>query len=217
MDIALTSRLQTRRAATLLRPTPGKLFGMSDSSTIREMAKNSNHPRRDLTRRWLAGIAAIAGLIGIYALLAPIDLTGHPARLALFSTFMLTSYWAIFAVALARLTRSKYPGTDGIILLLLLFTILLLGFAYLYNSISVFEPGTFTTNMDTKLSAIYFSVTTLSTVGFGEISPANDTARTIVMAQMLLDLALLGLGVKLLSQASKGRMQTLANESEDAA
>ncbi len=179
-----------------------------------ELSRETRFLRGDVARRWMGGLGAIALLVGFYSLIAPVDLTGHPARLTLFTIFMLTSFWAIFAIALARLTRSKYPAVDGMVLLLLLFTILILGFAYLYNSISIFEPATFTTDMKTKLSAAYFSVTTFSTVGFGEISPANDTARAIVMAQMLLDLAVLGLGVKLLTQASKGRMQTLADQTD---
>ncbi len=186
---------------------------MSEPSVDDELLDETQYLRRDIVWRWLMGVAAIALLIGAYSLLNPVDLTGHPARLAAFATFMLTSYWAIFAVALARLSRSKYPAVDGLVLLLLLFTLLILGFAYLYHSVSIFEPESFTTLMNTKLSAAYFSVTTLTTVGFGEISPGNDTARGIVMAQMLLDIALLGLGVKLLSQASRGRMQSLAMES----
>jgi voltage-gated potassium channel len=168
-----------------------------------------------LTKRWLAGAAGIALLFGLFALAQPINVAGNPLLLAGLCFFLFTSYWAVFAVALARLSRSQHPVVDGVILLLLMFALLLLGYAFLYHSLSFYDAEAFTTAIATKISAVYFSVTTLSTVGFGEISPGNDTARLVVMSQMILDLTLLGLGVKLLSQASKNRAQELASQSGD--
>ena len=166
-----------------------------------------------VAKRWLAGCTGVAILVGIYVLARPVDVSGSPILLLTICVFLFTSYCAIFTVALARLARSRHPVVDGLILLVLLFALLLLGYGYIYHSISVHDSGAFTTDMTTKISAVYFSVTTLSTVGFGEISPGNDTARLVVMSQMILDLTLLGLGVKLLSQASRNRVQTLAEES----
>lgn len=192
----------------------GKLTDMPDSMTDGpdDMTNPSNSFLGTVTKRWLAGAAGIAILVGIFTLAQPIDVTGRPLLLLGLCVFLFTSYWAIFAIALARLSRSQHPLVDGVILLLLLFALLLLGYAYLYHSISTFDSDAFTTVIGTKIAALYFSVTTLSTVGFGEISPGNDTARMVVMSQMILDLTLLGLGVKLLSQASKNRAQELAHE-----
>ena len=159
--------------------------------------------------RWLTGTAVVVILVGIYLLLKPIDLSDGNFLLIPVGAFLLTSYWAIFAVAITRLRQSRYPVVDGLILLVILLALLLLGFAYLYQSLSAANPASFTTNIETKIAAVYFSVTTLSTVGYGEISPGDDMARGITMTQMLLDLTVLGLGVKLLSQASKHRLQTL--------
>jgi voltage-gated potassium channel Kch len=142
-----------------------------------------------LTKRWLAGAAGIALLFGLFALAQPINVAGNPLLLAGLCFFLFTSYWAV--------------------------ALLLLGYAFLYHSLSFYDAEAFTTAIATKISAVYFSVTTLSTVGFGEISPGNDTARLVVMSQMILDLTLLGLGVKLLSQASKNRAQELASQSGD--
>lgn len=167
-----------------------------------------------LTKRWLAGATGIAILFGLFALAQPINVSGSPLLLSMLCFFLFTSYWAIFTVALVRLSRSSHPVVDGVILLMLLFALLLLGYAYLYYSLSFYDAEAFTTSIASKISAVYFSVTTLSTVGFGEISPGNDTARLVVMSQMILDLTLLGLGVKLLSQASRNRAQELAHASD---
>jgi len=48
----------------------------------------------------------------------------------------------------------------------------------------------------------------LSTVGFGDITPNTDAARLLVTAQMLLDLLLLGFGVRVfVSAVNLGRQR----------
>jgi voltage-gated potassium channel len=49
-------------------------------------------------------------------------------------------------------------------------------------------------------------VTVFATVGFGDITPKSEVARELVMVQMLGDLALLGIGARLLLTAvQRGR------------
>ena len=52
-------------------------------------------------------------------------------------------------------------------------------------------------------SALYFTITVFSTVGFGDIVPATDSARLIVSAQMIIDLVIIGVVVRLLVNAAK--------------
>ena len=42
------------------------------------------------------------------------------------------------------------------------------------------------------------TVTIFSTVGFGDISAASEAARVLVTVQMILDLIVLGLGIRIL-------------------
>jgi hypothetical protein len=44
----------------------------------------------------------------------------------------------------------------------------------------------------TKLDAFYFAITTLSTIGYGDIHPATELARGVVTAQIVLGFGLLG-------------------------
>ena len=46
--------------------------------------------------------------------------------------------------------------------------------------------------MLTRTDALYFSVTVFTTVGFGDIAAKSETARVVLIVQMLADLALLG-------------------------
>jgi hypothetical protein len=45
---------------------------------------------------------------------------------------------------------------------------------------------------------MYFSVTVFTTVGFGDITAKSETARIVLIVQMLADLALLGAGARAL-------------------
>ena len=50
----------------------------------------------------------------------------------------------------------------------------------------------------TRTDALYFSGPSSTTVGFGDIPPNPETARVVLIIQMLGDLALLGAGAKVL-------------------
>lgn len=53
----------------------------------------------------------------------------------------------------------------------------------------------------TKIDALYFEVTILSTVGFGDITAVGQLARGLVVANMLLNVVLLGIAVRVVSWA----------------
>ena len=48
----------------------------------------------------------------------------------------------------------------------------------------------------TRTDALYFTVTVFTTVGFGDITATTQAARLIVTVQMILDLGVLGLGIR---------------------
>ena len=75
-------------------------------------------------------------------------------------------------------------------------------FAVVYATLAQADPANFTQPVD-RLSALYFTVTVLSTVGFGDIAARTDTARAIVTVQMMLDLVLIGVVVKVVIGASR--------------
>jgi len=58
-----------------------------------------------------------------------------------------------------------------------------------------------------RTDALYFTVTVLSTVGFGDITPKTEVARLVVTVQMLTNLVLIGLGAKTLLGAAQLGLQ----------
>jgi voltage-gated potassium channel len=62
--------------------------------------------------------------------------------------------------------------------------------------------------IETKIDALYFTVTVLATVGFGDITPVGQGARALVTFQMAANLALLAVAVRLVSWALSHREST---------
>jgi Ion channel len=59
--------------------------------------------------------------------------------------------------------------------------------------------------IETKLDALYFTVTVLATVGFGDITATGQAARGFVTAQMVVNLAVLAVALRVVSWALKER------------
>ncbi len=55
----------------------------------------------------------------------------------------------------------------------------------------------------TEVSALYFTVTVLSTVGFGDIAPLTHEARLLVTGQIVVNLTLLVAAIRLILAAAR--------------
>jgi hypothetical protein len=77
-------------------------------------------------------------------------------------------------------------------------------FASLYVAMARADPAAFGGELS-RTEGLYFTVTVLSTVEFGDITPKTDPARVITMIQMLLDLVLQAALAKLIVGAASQR------------
>jgi hypothetical protein len=93
--------------------------------------------------------------------------------------------------------------------LILLLTATVLFFSWSDHSVSQL-PGQFT-ELHTKTDSLYFNVSTLATVGFGDVHPAGQLARAAVTLQIVFNLVFLGAAVSVISgyfrQRAQGRIQ----------
>jgi voltage-gated potassium channel len=100
---------------------------------------------------------------------------------------------------------SRYPGVRAAEALALVLPFFLLLFASTYFVMERNSAASFTQPL-TRTDALYFTVTVFSTVGFGDITAKSETARIVLIVQMLADLAFLGAGVRvLLGAVQRGR------------
>ncbi len=102
------------------------------------------------------------------------------------------------------ITTSDRPVLDAVETIVLLFTLLVLGFSIVY--LIVAEHSGQIAGLHTKIDAVYFTVSTLSTVGFGDVHAAGQAARVIVTLQIVFDLVFIATAVRLLATITQRRV-----------
>lgn len=101
-----------------------------------------------------------------------------------------------FAVLRRRLGHSPRPVADAAVTVALMLVALVVGFSSIYVAMAK-EDGGAIPGLDTRVDALYFTVTTLATVGFGDIYAASQSARLVVTIQMLFDLTVVAVAARL--------------------
>lgn len=154
------------------------------------MSRRRRHPAlRNLVR----ALSACSLLIVIY-FLVPVEPGTSPAQVAVRSVLAAAGIGALALVIgrlVVRLVRDR-PGTEPASLLVALFGALVL-FSFVDYLIAVSGPGQFV-GLETKIDAFYFAVSTLATVGFGDVTASGQVARVVVTVQQLFNLAIIATG-----------------------
>ena len=76
--------------------------------------------------------------------------------------------------------------------------VLVLTFALVYAALATFRTGEFV-GIEDRTDALYFSVTVVATVGFGDIHAQGTAAKLLVTVHMLFNLIYLGTALRLLT------------------
>jgi len=117
-------------------------------------------------------------------------------------TLELCVFGVVVGFQVPAIVKAKYPILRAIEALAILVPLYVLIFARIYLSSSIGDPSAFNQPLD-KITALYFTVTVLSTVGFGDIVAQVNSMRLLVTLQMLLNLVLLGLVFRLLTASAR--------------
>lgn len=110
----------------------------------------------------------------------------------------------LYLASLRRISRARYPLLRALVIVTVFFVTYVLLMAYVYLSLESRFPGQ-VPGIVTHVDALYFTVTVLTTTGFGDISAAGQAAKGVVTAQMVFTLVVLG--ALLRSAGSIGRKE----------
>jgi voltage-gated potassium channel len=114
----------------------------------------------------------------------------------------------------AAVSRSPYPALRAVEAIAISVPLFVLLFASAYFATGRIDSTSFNESLS-RLDAVYFTVTVLSTVGFGDITARTEAARMLVTAQMVADLVLVGLIAKVLFGAVQHRRSALSRETAE--
>ena len=156
-----------------------------------------------IVRGLLRSALTAAVMVAIYYV---VPLEGRsPAFLFLELGIALTLLTVVIAWQVRAIIESEHPGIRASYALASSTPMFLLVFSAAYVILSLANSEAFSEPLS-RSDSIYFTVTVFSTVGFGDITPVSESARLVVVGQMILDLVVLGLGVRLiLSAVQRGR------------
>jgi voltage-gated potassium channel len=101
----------------------------------------------------------------------------------------------LLAWQIRKISTAKYPRLRAIETLALVAPLFVLVFATVYFATGQSDAASFSQGLS-RTGSLYFTMTVFSSVGFGDIVPVTDTARVLVMFQMLGDLVLIGIVVR---------------------
>ena len=161
----------------------------------------------------LRSAGSVAALVAVYYLL-PLDHPSVPAALTIL-LIGLMAFVALVAFHVRWIIRSPFPTLRAIEALAINVPLFLLLFAGSYVALSALSARNFGGHLS-HTDGLYFTVTVFSTVGFGDITAKTETARLVVTGQMITDLIILGLAIKIIFGAvRRGRRQTTREQHPD--
>ena len=159
-------------------------------------------------------VGSIAAFVAVYYAL-PLDHSSTGIAVTVL-VIGLAVFIGLVAFHARSITRSPFPGLRAIEALAVSVPFFLLLFASTYVVMATMSAGNFGGRL-THTDGLYFTVTVLSTVGFGDITAKTQAARLVVTGQMIADLVILALALKVIVGAvRRGRQLAGADGTQPA-
>jgi voltage-gated potassium channel len=142
----------------------------------------------------LRATATTVMVVAVYYLLPLDNLAGTSLGVAL--AVGLLALTGVVAYQVQAIIRHPHSAVRAVEALATTVPVFILLFAATYFMMEQYNPGNFNVDSLTRTDSLYFTVTVFATVGFGDITATSQVARVVVIAQMILDLLVLGVVVK---------------------
>jgi voltage-gated potassium channel len=146
--------------------------------------------------RWLRLAVSIGLVLAAYALV-PVSLGPRTSDLARAAAVLVLLAGATFVmVCQLRLAVAEQDRrVDGLVLAVVVVTA---AFAFAFYAVERQRPGE-VVGLETRLDALYFTTSTMLTVGWGDVHPAGQVARLLALVQMAFDVVFVATAAGLLS------------------
>jgi hypothetical protein len=125
---------------------------------------------------------------------------------------LLVSLVALTVLAVAVLSEVRHQlvdaerRIDGLVIALM---IAVLGFALGFYVMAERDPAQLP-GLDTRVDALYFTMTTLLTIGYGDIHAAGQAARTLVLIQMVFNVVIIATAASTITTRIRTRAEVRA-------
>lgn len=150
------------------------------------------------TKRPGALTTNVATLVGGLVLFFAVPVRGGaPAGALVRDALIALVGMALVAWVVVRQVRGAGRHELSPLQLLMLVELVACIFSLAYYSLAVHDQGQFV-GIHTRLDALYFTLTTMTTVGYGDIHAAAQLARALVCVHLAFNLVFLGLLARLL-------------------
>ena len=164
-----------------------------------------------LVKTVIRAVVSAVLLVVLYYVI-PIEHRAHQS-VALRLIVALAVFSIVLAIEVRQIATHEHPMLRAGVAMATIIPLFLIVFAWIYLTMSASSVAAFGLPL-TRTSALYFTVTVFSTVGFGDITPKTDPARIVAMVQMLADLAVLAVVVRLILGAATRGMARLRTSNE---
>jgi voltage-gated potassium channel len=143
----------------------------------------------------VAGTGALVAIITVIYYVLPIPGHMHEGSWAVLFGCGLGVLAVLIVVSIRRLLRAGEQTRVRALVLLLCITV----FFFSYTDAALAEIPNQFVSLHTKTDGLYFSVSTLATVGFGDVHAVGQAARVAVTLQIVFNLVFLGSAIAMIT------------------
>ena len=153
--------------------------------------------------RWVRLIGLVLLLLALYfAVPVETDPYGGPVLRTVLAALILAALAAAVIVQVRLSLADEDRHLDGLIAAIAAVWIV---FALAFYLLAIHQHGQ-VDGLETKLDALYFTASTMLTIGYGDVHATGQLARGMVLIQMLFDVVFVAIAVATLNARLKSRV-----------